>query len=223
MQETTIKDDFISKEDLSELVYFETFLNRMGFKRIDGSIYGLLLLASRPLTSEEIESTLGLSQSAVSLSLKNLGHYGAVETWDSPENKRIKIHSAKEDALSIVASIFRKREGQYVEEFKLMARRILKRAQQQGNQRTQKRLQSIINTCEAAEAVMNFVISLGRLEIKEQYENILKKLPDNLETLIKLKQADGLGQLGQITQMASEGLGNRLEKLRQNIMKTGES
>jgi len=61
---------------LTEISCFESFLNNIGFKRIDGAIYGLLVLSETPLTSDEIEKTLSLSQSAISLSLKTLTHFG---------------------------------------------------------------------------------------------------------------------------------------------------
>ena len=60
---------FIEPEIQKELPHFEMFFNRIGFKRIDGSVFGLLVLSKKALTSEEIEEALGLSQSAVSLSL----------------------------------------------------------------------------------------------------------------------------------------------------------
>lgn len=213
-QLTEVKElDFIESEYLNELPYFETFLNRVGFKRIDGAVYGLLVLASRPLTSEEIENALGLSQSAISISLKNLTHFGAIETADSPENKRIKVHWAKDDSLNIVATIFRKREGQYIEEFKLMVQRLLRRAQADGPEKRIVRLRSIIATCEAAEAIMGFVISLTRLQIFEHYNTVLTKLPRNLDALIK--SAEGLNDF----QHMREGLSSRIEKIRQSFVK----
>ena len=60
--------EFIESDFLEEIRHFENFLSRVGFKRIDGAVYGLLVLAKRPLSSEEIEKALDLSQSAVSLS-----------------------------------------------------------------------------------------------------------------------------------------------------------
>ena len=104
---------FIETDLIQEIVHFEDFFSRMGFKRIDGSIFGLLVLANRPLTSEEIEETLQLSQSAVSLSLKTLGQIGAIESRDSKSESKAKHHFAKEDSLAIVASVFRKREEEY--------------------------------------------------------------------------------------------------------------
>ena len=112
-----IKYNFISEECLQEIPAFETFLYKVGFKRNEGAIFGLLVLSDRPLASEQIEEVLGLSQSAVSLALKKLSHYGAVETFENRvSEKRVKLHTVKEDSLSIVASLFRKREQETIED-----------------------------------------------------------------------------------------------------------
>jgi DNA-binding transcriptional regulator GbsR (MarR family) len=170
---------FIEPDILKELPQFEVFFSRMGFKRIDGSVYGLLVLAERPLTSEEIEETLGLSQSAVSLSLKTLAQYGAIITRDSRETKA-KLHTAKEDSLSIVASVFRKREEEYISDLKKMAKRVKEKSQSDNHSKRKLRMQSIISTCEIAESVMSFVISITE---NPHCEEVIKKLPRTLDIL----------------------------------------
>lgn len=179
----------IEPEIAKELPHFENFFNRIGFKRIDGSVFGLLVLSEKALTSEEIEEHLKLSQSAVSLSLKTLAHYGAIETRDLRENSKAKVHNAKEDSLNIVASIFRKREEESVQDFKLMAQRVLEKSGSE-NLARRKRMQSIISTCEIAESVMNFVITIAHNKSRENYENysaqyeaIVKRLPKALDLI----------------------------------------
>lgn len=169
----------IDDELLKELPHFELFFSRMGFKRIDGAIFGLLVLSSRPLTSEEIEATLALSQSAVSLSLKTLTHYGAIESRDQRDSKA-RLHIPKENMLSIVATIFRKREEEYVREFKMMAQRILLHSKK--SEAHSKRMQSIIATCDMALTVMNTVMSMS-----EEYQKSLAPHIQNL-ALNKFKE-----------------------------------
>jgi DNA-binding transcriptional regulator GbsR (MarR family) len=179
----------IEPELLKELSHFEMFFSRIGFKRIDGSVYGLLVMARKPLTSEEIETTLNLSQSAVSLSLKTLTQYGAVESRDDRDNRdtKAKLHFAKEDSLSIVASVFRKREEEMVADFKRMAQRVLEKSGDLENDHRKKRLQSIITTCEIAESVMNFVITIAQTKIGDthevQYEALMKRIPKAIDLL----------------------------------------
>lgn len=180
----------VEADILKELPHFENFFNRIGFKRIDGSVFGLLVLSHKPLTSEEIEEALKLSQSAVSLSLKTLAHFGAIETRDLRENSKAKVHTAKEDSLNIVASVFRKREEEYIVDFKHMAQRVLDKSAGEENLARKKRMQSIISTCEIAESVMNFVITIAQNKSREtnehyaaQYEAIVRRLPRALDMI----------------------------------------
>ena len=203
----------IEPEILKELPHFEMFFNRIGFKRIDGSVFGLLVLAQKPLTSEEIEETLKLSQSAVSLSLKTLAHFGAIETKDIRENSKARVHSAREDSLNIVASVFRKREEEYILDFKLMAQRVLEKSSTPYNTDRKKRMQSIISTCEIAESVMNFVITIAQNKTREnheqyaaQYEAIVKRLPKALDLI-----ATASGPLAEMTISLKENLTERFK------------
>jgi DNA-binding transcriptional regulator GbsR (MarR family) len=205
---------FIEPEILKELPHFEMFFSHIGFKRIDGSVFGLLVLAQKPLTSEEIEDALKLSQSAVSLSLKTLSHFGAIETKDLRENSKARVHSAREDSLNIVASVFRKREEEYIVEFKNMAQRVLDRSlQTPANDARRKRMISIISTCEIAESVMNFVITIAQNKSREhhelysaQYEAIIKKLPKALDLI-----AGTAGPIADMTTSLKESLTNSLK------------
>ncbi|WP_297500057.1 helix-turn-helix domain-containing protein [Thermococcus sp.] len=49
-----------------------SFFKRYGYDEVDGRVYGLLLLMGRPATMAELSKELGLSRSAVSISLKRL-------------------------------------------------------------------------------------------------------------------------------------------------------
>jgi F0F1-type ATP synthase delta subunit len=96
----------------------------------------------------------------------------------------------KEDSLNIVASVFRKREEEYIVDFKLMAQRVLDKSNGSDNVARKKRMQSIISTCEIAESVMNFVITIAQNKSREthdqyaaQYEAIVKRLPKALDLI----------------------------------------
>jgi DNA-binding transcriptional regulator GbsR (MarR family) len=225
MTDKTIKN-IEEMELLKELPDFETFLNRVGFKRIDGAVYGLLVLIDRALSSEEIEQYLGLSQSAISNSLKNLSHYNAVGFREDPDNKRIKLHYAKDDSLSIISSVFRKREQLHVEEFKAMAKRLLKKSQAMNSSEICKRnirLKSIILSCEIAESVIKFIINVTQLNIVENNPLLLKKFPKALD--IMLRGAAPLVDLaGSIPTNLTEQMKTTLtDKLKIQIQKLNES
>ncbi len=196
---------------LDELPAFENFLNRIGFKRIEGSVYGLLVLSPNPLTSVEIENTLQLSQPAVSNALKVLTHYGAVISRDTKReglDRRIKVHSVKEDSLSIVASVFRKREQETIQDFKQMAIRLEKisRDLSSENDPRNKRLKSIVSTCEIAESVISFVVELTKSKLPEEYPQVIKQLPRTLQLL-----TSGVVPMANLTDQVKKSLTSKLK------------
>jgi DNA-binding transcriptional regulator GbsR (MarR family) len=204
-----MKKSILGEDFKRELVHFETFLHRIGFKRLEGAIYGLLVLSEQPLTSEEIEEELGLSQSAVSQGLKRLGHFGAVETIEAREG-RTRQHTAREDSLAIVSSVFRKREEEAIQDFKRMAERIRQRSTKHPTRAA--RLTSIITTCEMAQSVMNFVIELVNRNHDGRYDQIVKKLPQVLSLL-----TNASGPLHELTQNVADKVRASLSKIAGDI------
>lgn len=192
----------LSERQRKGLSSFESFLSKVGFKRIDGAIYGLLVLSHSPLSQEQIESELGLSQSAISQSLKTLSHYGAIEITLPSESarSRVKYYSARHDSLGTVATIFRKREQEAISEFKFLAQDLLKE-ERESDSVVSRRLKSIIETCEIAEAVMDFVMKLTAHQNLAEYGRIIRKLPGALDLLAKTT--------GPTTRLAAE-LGSNL-------------
>ncbi|PIK15459.1 helix-turn-helix domain-containing protein [Halobacteriovorax sp. JY17] len=203
--------EIVEESLLNELPIFEDFLNKIGFKRIEGSVYGLLVLSPKSLTSVEIENTLGLSQPAVSNALKVLTHYGAVISRDVKREdieRRVKVHTVREDSLSIVSSVFRKREQETIQEFKQMAIRlekISKNISSENDPRT-KRLKSIISTCEIAESVISFVVELTKSKLPEEYPQVIKQLPRTLQLL-----TSGVVPMANLTDQVKKSLTNKLK------------
>jgi len=213
------QDKVLSSELLAEIPVFESFLHKIGFKRNEGAIYGLLVLSEGHLSSEEIENTLNLSQSAVSQALKKLAHFGAVETRESRQSdKKVKEHFAKADSLAIVATVFRKREQENIEEFKRMANRIYDSCGE-GSPQRKGRLKSIILTCEMAESVMNFVVGLVGKNNAPLYEEVVTVLPKILNTLTI--QGEGLSvKASQLTgSLTKKGSSILQRKLKEGLIK----
>jgi DNA-binding transcriptional regulator GbsR (MarR family) len=171
--------NFIETHLLEELIVFENFFEAHGFKRIEGQVFGLLSLTTRPLSSEEISKTLNLSQGAISLTLKSLSQFGAIVSTDSKIDKR-KVHTAKEDAFAIISSVFRQKHQLSIEEFRAMIDRVLKETGP--SEIRSKRLQSMVAACVIAETVIEFVTQLPKL-YSGHYEKIAKQLPRALEVL----------------------------------------
>ncbi|MCK5883855.1 MAG: HTH domain-containing protein [Bacteriovoracaceae bacterium] len=178
----------IEPELLAELGVFENFLSRFGFKRIDGSIFGLLFLSMRPISSEEIQSILEISQSAVSQSIKQLDMYGAVETVEQ-RGTRTKRYKAKDDCLAIVASVFRKRELQHIEELHLMAKRVLKEREKENRGSRSRRLESMLLATELGESMINFLIHITSYGDNDSYKKISKRFKDMLSFLADSKDS----------------------------------
>jgi len=170
------------------ITHYEDFLKAIGFKRTDGAIFGLLVLSPHPLSSEEIGEALGLSQGAVSQGLKSLGHWGAVESRYASE-RRVQLHSAVEDSLTIVSTVFQKREKGAIEAFRraneAARERFLAKGDEPGSDRIL-RLNSYVTTCEFAQVIMEFAIMLSRLDVVQgQYNKIIRTLPKMLTTLVQ--------------------------------------
>ncbi len=171
------------EELLHELKYFEDFLKKIGFKRIEGSVYGFLALSENALSSEDIQEGLGLSQSAVSNSLKTLTFYKAVDARED-RNRGCRVYEATEDCLSIVSNVFRKRESDFIREYKLMAERVLKASRDKGaseNSVRIKRFKSIVSTCELGEVIIRFVYSLDEMGLSQHLPKVTDKLPGVLD------------------------------------------
>lgn len=211
---------------LDEIPAFEDFFYDIGFKRNEGAIFGLLVLSEGPLSSEEIEATLQLSQSAVSQGLKKLALYGAIETRESRSSetsKRIKLHQAREDSLSIAATLFRKREQETIEKFKKMAQRVKKSSTP--DSLVMSRMKSIISTCELAESVIHFVMGVASQADNPLYQELTNQLPKLLERNLKRLNEftnENKDNLHKISQLISEGFGENLkynlrERLPENL------
>jgi len=207
------KNQSLSADLLEEIPAFEDFFYDIGFKRNEGAIFGLLVLSEGALSSEEIESTLELSQSAVSQGLKRLSLYGAIETRESRSSetsKRIKHHQAREDSLAIAASLFRKREQETIEKFKKMAQRVEVKKAGESDSVVRTRMKSIVSTCELAESVIHFVMGVASQADNPLYQELTAQLPKLLERNLKRLNdftSENKDNLNKISQLISDGIG----------------
>ena len=106
------------------------------------------------------EAQLALSQGAVSTTLNELSAWGAVSTcFDS--SRRCHLHSPTGNALSIVATVFRRREQVVFQQFRQTAQRSVKFITEHHGERDPRvlTLRSIIAACDIAEALMQLVFN----------------------------------------------------------------
>ncbi|MFT7668797.1 MAG: DNA-binding transcriptional regulator GbsR (MarR family) [Planctomycetota bacterium] len=143
-----------------QLPTFELFFKTFGFKRIHGRVWGLLVLAGTPLTSKEISNALDISQGATSSCLNELGEWGAIRSsFDSA--CRSQSHSPVGNTLSIVATVFRRREQVVLGKLRVSVRGTLEYVQGRYGDLDPRvlTLRSILSSCEIADAVMQLVFS----------------------------------------------------------------
>ncbi|HPF13891.1 MAG: hypothetical protein H6830_10170 [Planctomycetes bacterium] len=147
--------------ELSEaLTTFEAFFKSFGFKRVHGRVWGLLVLAGKPLSSKELVTELSISQGAASTTLNELIEWGAVMSTFDP-NRRCHLHSPVGSTLSIVATVLRRREQVAFSRFHTGMSRTLAYVQNKFGNKDPRvlTLRSILSTCEIADAVMQLVFT----------------------------------------------------------------
>lgn len=143
-----------------QLPSFELFFKAFGFKRVHGRIWGLLVLAGQPLSSREIGQELSISQGATSTALNELREWGAI-TSEFDSHRRCHLHAPEGNTLSIIATVFRRREQVVFGRFKQATETTLGYIRERYGEKDPRvlTLRSIITSCEIAEAVMQLLFS----------------------------------------------------------------
>ena len=143
-----------------QLPTFELFFKTFGFKRLHGRVWGLLVLADRSLSSKEIASALDMSQGSTSTTLNELSEWGAVRSvFDSA--RRCHLHEPVGNTMSIVATVFRRREQVVMAKLRQSTNATLDYVRSRYGDRDPRvlTLRSILSSCEIAEAVMQLVFT----------------------------------------------------------------
>jgi hypothetical protein len=142
---------------------------------VHGRVWGFLVLAGQPLSSKEIVEHLSLSQGATSTCLNELSEWGAISSEFDP-SRRCNLHAAEGNTLSIVATVFRRREQVVFGKFKQAAQKTLDFIRERYGDKDSRVLvlRSIISTCEIAEAMMSLIFTSVERALGEP-ESILTK------------------------------------------------
>ena len=98
----------LSPLEVEAIEMFINFLKIIGLQKSVGEIYGLLFVAARPLSMDDIVNRLHISMGAASQGLKLLRGLGAVKSVYSPGDRR--DHFAADLELSKFAAVFIKEE-----------------------------------------------------------------------------------------------------------------
>jgi DNA-binding transcriptional regulator GbsR (MarR family) len=86
------------------------FIEYWGFKRIHGMIWTHLYLSPRPVSAQELIARLKVSKALISLSLKDLQHYGLILQTEDSLNKKNKFYIANPDVFSAIRQVLVTRE-----------------------------------------------------------------------------------------------------------------
>lgn len=144
----------------TELPAFELFFKTFGFKRVHGRVWGLLVLAGQPLSSREIADELSLSQGATSTCVAELTEWGAIHS-EFDAARRCHLHAPVGNTLSIVATVFRRREQVVIGRFKHSVQSMQAIVRERYGERDPRvfTLRSILSSLEIADAVLQLVFS----------------------------------------------------------------
>lgn len=145
---------------LEQLPAFELFFKTFGFKRVHGRVWGLLVLAGQPLSSREITSELNLSQGATSTCLNELTEWGAIQC-EFDAVRRCHLHAPVGNTLSIVATVFRRREQVMLSRFKHAVQAMLVYVRGRYGEKDPRilTLRSVQSSLEIADAMMRLVFN----------------------------------------------------------------
>lgn len=145
---------------VAELPAFELFFKTFGFKRVHGRVWGLLVLAGQPLSSREIADELSLSQGATSTCISELTEWGAIQS-EFDTARRCHLHGPVGNTLSIVATVFRRREQVVIGRFKQSVQSMQAIVRERFGERDPRvfTLRSILSSLEIADAVLQLVFS----------------------------------------------------------------
>ncbi|HJP02014.1 MAG TPA: hypothetical protein QF764_09630 [Planctomycetota bacterium] len=145
---------------VAQLPTFELFFKTFGFKRMHGSVWGLLVIAEEPLSNKQIAATLGISQGSTSTCLNELSEWGAIHSRFDPA-RRCNLHAPVGNTLSIVATVFRRREQVVMGKLRQSTEQTLTYVRERYGDRDPRvlTLRSILSSCEIAEAIMQLVFT----------------------------------------------------------------
>ena len=96
------------------------------------------------------------------------------------KERRCQMHTAREDSLKIVATIFKKRDQQMIEDFQQMADNVLSYDRNRGkspDSPRMRRMNSIVATSKVANTMIDFIIQLSQSPLPREYSSSLKDFP----------------------------------------------
>lgn len=87
-----------------------SFIEFWGFKRNQGRLWTLLYLRGVPISSAELQQSLGLTKGAVSMIMRDLEYWGVVRRTRLPGDRSSR-YVAETDLIKLVSRVLREREA----------------------------------------------------------------------------------------------------------------
>ncbi len=150
-----------------------TFIEYWGFKRIHGMIWTHLYLSPRPVSAQELIARLKVSKALISLTMKDLMHYGLVLQTEESLNKKNKFYVANPDVFSAIRQVLVTREQELLkktnEEFRLL--KSLAESGADPSMLETERLETLGLMIHGAENTLQAMLALSQIE-PEQLKNM---------------------------------------------------
>ncbi|RKH34424.1 MarR family transcriptional regulator [Corallococcus praedator] len=137
-----------------------------GFKRNQGRVWALLYLRGEPLTAGEIERELDLSKGGVSMLLRDLERWGAVQRVRVPQDT-VWRYSAETDLVRMVTHVVEEREAAFVTRIRADLSEARRLAEGVGSLPTERlrRLERMATLAEHVERALRLFIKTSRLDV----------------------------------------------------------
>jgi DNA-binding transcriptional regulator GbsR (MarR family) len=105
------------------------FIEYWGFRKVEGQIWALIYLSSRPLSGQEIAERLGFSKGMVSISIHKLIEFNVIKEVDRGAGRTI-YYDSVEDLESTIVNVLKQRERKMMKEMKTLAQSLKSEASQ---------------------------------------------------------------------------------------------
>jgi DNA-binding transcriptional regulator GbsR (MarR family) len=152
---------------------------RWGVNRTEAQIHALLYITARPLTAEEITTTLGVARSNVSTSLRDLQGWGIIKVSHELGDRRDHFESVA-DVWEMVRIIGEERKRRELDPTLAMLRECVAEVGQ-GDPSTRQRLSAMLELFEAADAAYQATRSVSTDDLRR-----LVNLRGRAQKLLKL-------------------------------------
>jgi DNA-binding transcriptional regulator GbsR (MarR family) len=173
--EETWRSEVIASDAIGRLIEF------WGFKRNMGRVWTLLYLSDEPLTAAQLKERLQISTGAVSMTLKELAHWGVVRrVW--LQGTRGQHFTAEGNLWKMVSRVLRERELVEVHEAiaqleaaleELTARRTANPDDERRAEVQRDRLKQLLELARLGRSLLEALVSEGRVDATALAKSLL--------------------------------------------------